>query len=350
MTGQSGACPRFSVIVPVYNAARYLPACLDSLLLQQDAPPFELLLIDDGSTDESGALIDRCAAEHPGRVAALHTANQGPILARREGIVRARGEYLLFADADDLLRRDCLAVVDARLRETGADLLIYNFAAFDEGAAPVTEPPVFPDGSVFEGADKRAVYGALIDSWRLNNLWFKAIRRQLMQADDTDYSAFSDNPMGDDLLMSLYPVTEASRIAYCSAPLYLYRNAPGSLTRRLDDLRYRRLCDARVMEQLCRYMARWGMDGEDWQTALFARMLCARIDACLSFFRRAEDAAARRQVLARDWFLNLPADRARRRAALRRLPPRQRIQYRCIRLRAAGLIYRLLRLASGRKG
>ena len=96
--------------------------------------------------------------------------------------------------------------------------------------------------------------------------------------------------------------------------------------------------------------SRTALNGEDWQTALFARVLCARIDACLSFFRRAEDAAARRQVLARDWFLNLPADRARRRAALRRLPPRQRIQYRCIRLRAAGLLYRLLRLASGRKG
>lgn len=91
--------PLISVIIPVYNTERFLPVCIDSIRCQ-DYPSFELLLIDDGSTDGSGAIIDQYAAQDP-RIVALHQHNAGVSRTRNRGMDVARGEYITFVDADD---------------------------------------------------------------------------------------------------------------------------------------------------------------------------------------------------------------------------------------------------------
>ena len=91
--------PFFSVIVPVYNGARWLGQCVDSILAQTYTD-FELILVDDGSTDGSGDICGRYAAKD-GRVQAMRQPNAGPTPARRNALALARGEYVCFADADD---------------------------------------------------------------------------------------------------------------------------------------------------------------------------------------------------------------------------------------------------------
>ena len=81
---------RFSIIVPVYNAEKYLDACADSVL-GQTFRDFELLLIDDGSSDDSGALCEKIAAQDA-RVSVIHQNNSGPSVARNKGIQKAKGE------------------------------------------------------------------------------------------------------------------------------------------------------------------------------------------------------------------------------------------------------------------
>ena len=84
----------FSVVIPVYNVKDYLPKCIDSVLAQ-DFTDYEVILIDDGSTDgESGAICDRYAAAHPERIRAIHKPNGGVGEARNVGIEAAQGEYL----------------------------------------------------------------------------------------------------------------------------------------------------------------------------------------------------------------------------------------------------------------
>lgn len=91
--------PLVSVIIPVYNAEDYLPACLDSLLCQT-LTEIEILLIDDGSTDGSGRICDACAAKDA-RIRVIHQENQGVSRARNQGIEHAAGEYILLVDSDD---------------------------------------------------------------------------------------------------------------------------------------------------------------------------------------------------------------------------------------------------------
>lgn len=104
--------PDVSVIVPVYNAAEYLDGCISSILASTYAD-FELILVDDGSTDASGDVCD-AYADMDSRVRVVHTVNMGVSAARNTGIDAARGAFLTFVDADDIVAPEMIG----RLRST----------------------------------------------------------------------------------------------------------------------------------------------------------------------------------------------------------------------------------------
>ena len=94
-----------TLAIPVYNMETLLPRCMDSMLAQT-CRDFEILLIDDGSTDASGVMCDRYAAAHPGFIRAIHKANGGLCSARNTGIREASGEFIVFPDPDDWVEPD----------------------------------------------------------------------------------------------------------------------------------------------------------------------------------------------------------------------------------------------------
>lgn len=123
--------PVISIIVPVYNVARYLNECVGSILKQSFAD-FELLLVDDGSTDDSGAICDRWAAKD-GRIRVFHKANGGVSSARNIGLQQVQGKYVMFMDADDYwYRADCLATLLNVAREKDADIVRGEYRAVGE--------------------------------------------------------------------------------------------------------------------------------------------------------------------------------------------------------------------------
>lgn len=109
-----------SVIVPVYNAEKYLARCVDSVLAQS-FDDFELILVDDGSNDGSGAICDKYATRDS-RVKVLHKKNGGVSAARESGIAQARGEYIAFIDADDYIAEDYLKVLYQDIVKYNADI------------------------------------------------------------------------------------------------------------------------------------------------------------------------------------------------------------------------------------
>lgn len=117
--------PKISVIVPVYKAEKYLRRCIDSLLAQTFTD-FEVLLIDDGSPDNSGDICDEYAAKD-NRVRVWHWHNRGVVAARRRGVELAKGEYLTFLDADDALSPDALAFFEKTMRKGEYDIIQTNY-------------------------------------------------------------------------------------------------------------------------------------------------------------------------------------------------------------------------------
>lgn len=117
--------PIVSIIVPVYNAEKTIQRCVESIL-GQDFQDFELLLIDDGSQDASGALCD-AFAQRDARVRVLHKENGGVSAARNLGLSQAQGVYLQFLDSDDWITADATTMLVRTAREYQCDLVISDF-------------------------------------------------------------------------------------------------------------------------------------------------------------------------------------------------------------------------------
>ncbi len=135
---------KLTVIVPVYNGATYLARCLDSLLAQEGFPSddLEILLLDDGSTDSSGTIIDRYHQAHPQCVRGLQHPNMGVAATRNRGIDEARGVYVMFVDQDDWVDSTyCRTFYDA-IVASGADVAYGGYRRPDEaGRVRVTVTP-----------------------------------------------------------------------------------------------------------------------------------------------------------------------------------------------------------------
>ena len=104
---------KLSIIIPVYNAEDYLSRCLDSIL-NQAMNSYEVILVDDGSTDSSALICDRYSATDP-RFRTVHKSNGGVSSARNAGLNLAKGEYIMFVDSDDALASDALEALTSKL-------------------------------------------------------------------------------------------------------------------------------------------------------------------------------------------------------------------------------------------
>jgi len=118
-----------SIIVPAFNCAAFLAGCIDSVSRQSD-PRWELLLIDDGSTDNTPAMADDYAERDP-RIKVFHTANAGPGAARNIGLQQARGEFTVFLDADDALEPQALAELKNEFSHPDVDLAVAGYSVIN---------------------------------------------------------------------------------------------------------------------------------------------------------------------------------------------------------------------------
>ena len=209
-----GERPEISVIVPCYNAERYLSLCLSSLAAQH-APDIEMILIDDGSTDATGAILDRFA-ETEARAIVVHVANEGVSAARNRGIDRARGRYIAFMDADDALEEGALFALWRTAVHSGAQIVSAEHTLFDmreNRRVPVQLPPVpqQPSEIVREIIHMHRIY---------NNLWNKLYDARLfsggLRLDEGVH-------IGEDALLNLQLYHRAKRVTHLAERTYVYR-------------------------------------------------------------------------------------------------------------------------------
>ena len=136
---------KLSIIVPIYNVAPYLPKCVDSLIAQ-DYEDYEVILVDDGSTDESGKICDEISESISDErlvIKVLHQKNGGLSAARNAGLKMARGEYVCFVDSDDYWELNVLGGLMAQVERDNLDVLRFDYQNVrlkNEGEYEVFEP------------------------------------------------------------------------------------------------------------------------------------------------------------------------------------------------------------------
>lgn len=221
---------RFSVIVPVYNVENYLSACVKSVVEQPGAPDWECILVDDGSTDQSGRMCDFFAETCPG-VVALHRENGGLAAARNTGLDAARGEWILFLDSDDLWPAGMLQNLRAALDAApGYDWYVGRYLELD-GAAPKSEPTAPPLPDFVPGPFTDADYAERVEKLYTSgnwSVWRFCIRRAFLES--TGVRFWPKVVWAEDYPFDLLLLHHCIRLYFLDFPLTVYRvNRAGSL-------------------------------------------------------------------------------------------------------------------------
>lgn len=135
---------KFSIVVPVYNVENYLEKCVDSIINQQ-FKDYELILVDDGSTDKSGTICDKLVSENKDKVniKVVHQENKGLGGARNTGIEVATGEYLFFVDSDDTIVDGTLQVLSEYIEDNNVDIVTFDIVKVDENGNELYTIPGF---------------------------------------------------------------------------------------------------------------------------------------------------------------------------------------------------------------
>jgi len=218
-----------SVIVPVYKAEAFLKKCTDSILTQSHRD-LELLLIEDGSPDQSGALCDAIAAGDS-RVRVFHKANGGVSSARNLGLANAKGDYIAFVDSDDWLEPDALSLLLTALEENGADSSGCGHRNVSDSGDNGCEAPALPAGVHGEAAIRSGIVDRLLgDRLRqpvLNGFIWRFLYTRSIIADAR--IEFEGAYLEDELFLLEY-FCHAKRLAIIDQPLYNYYWNPTSAT------------------------------------------------------------------------------------------------------------------------
>lgn len=215
--------PMVSIIVPIYNAEQYLRRCVDSIL-NQEYTDYELLLVNDGSTDASGDICEEYGDQDP-RVIVIQKENTGVSDSRNRAIDRARGKYLQFLDSDDWITPDATRLFVRAAEEYGCDMVISDFYR-------VVGERLSPKGDIEEeGVLTREEFAAHMmenpADFYYGVLWNKLYRRDIVEEHklrmDTDIS------WCEDFMFNLEYIRYAKVFYALHAPIYYYVKRKGSL-------------------------------------------------------------------------------------------------------------------------
>lgn len=167
---------KFSILVPVYQVEKYIDDCIQSVL-NQTYTNWELILVDDGTKDNSGIICDRYAEKYP-HIHVYHKENRGLIYTRRYAIARATGDYYVFLDSDDMLKPYALQTISDTIQKHHCDCLVYGYERFLNGRIIETSPQEKEQCIT----DKRTIYRKCCFGG-CGYLWRKAVRASVFRGE-----------------------------------------------------------------------------------------------------------------------------------------------------------------------
>ena len=223
--------PLVSIIVPVYNAEKYLSVCIDSIL-NQTYENIEIILIDDGSTDKSAQICDEYTAKDK-RVMVVHKKNGGVSAGRNDGLMAANGQFIMFVDSDDWIDSETCKTAVSAMAESDADVVMWTYISENKG----NQSPkiIFSSDTFFKGADvkeklHRRLFGLmgeelahpeLADS--LCPVWGKLYKKELILDNNISFVNLSEIGTYEDGLFNIEVFSNVEKAVYLNKFLYHYR-------------------------------------------------------------------------------------------------------------------------------
>ncbi len=226
---------KFFVIVPVYKTEKYIQECIDSVL-NQTYQNFKLILVDDGSPDNSGNICEQYAVMDS-RIIVIHQKNMGSIAARQAAIKFIKGlidfddTFIVFLDSDDSLKEKALEKIYQSIQKYDCDMVIYGMERVLKGEVIVPYDSQNGYSGLIE--DKNVLYNLVFNNCEFNSLCRKAISALLIS--DMDYRDYYHLSYGEDLLQSITYYKNSKNVYILNESLYNYTFNPDSLTNTISE-------------------------------------------------------------------------------------------------------------------
>lgn len=276
--------PLVSVIIPAYNVEAYVEAAVRSVL-DQTLADIEVIVVDDGSKDATGEILDRMAHDDP-RLTALHVQNGGAPAARNLAIDRARGRYLVFVDADDECAPTMLERLAQIMDRDGCELAVCGFEIVtttgygngeDSGDSTYVEVKQVPD-AVYRTADEfHRASPALFDS----NMFYPPWNKMFLASRLNDLNIRYRDVFWDDFPFVLDYIRDVQSVSMTSEPLYRFfrRRTDSETARYRDGVFEKRETENDWMRELYRH---WGMEDDPTADEMVSRRYIERLVGCVA--------------------------------------------------------------------
>lgn len=221
-----------SLIIPVYNKSRYLQDCINSAL-EQDISQYEIILVDDGSTDGSGEICD-AAQSKSRKIKVIHQENMGVSAARNTGIFAAKGKYLAFMDADDTITADMLSTLVSTAQSNNAEIAYCAYRLIEEGV----RDEIFALKPELQAETQQEKTRRLVEEHYIyNSMCNKIYDREFILKNEICVP--EGIIIGEDALFNLKAFSQCSKSVYVDKPLYIYNYREGSAMHTSENRRNR---------------------------------------------------------------------------------------------------------------
>lgn len=224
---------KYSLIVPVYNVQDYLHQCIESIL-KQTYKEFEVILVDDGSTDNSGKICDEYA-QKDNRIKVVHKINAGLVSARKEGLKSSSGEFIINIDSDDWIENILLEEIEKIINVYSPDVIAFNFF-YNTFSKQTIKEHNLKEGYYDKNALEKEIYPKMLYdnsqpfySFGLRpNLWGKVFRRNILYNNQLEVD--DRITLGEDAACTYPTMLQAKSLFVLNKPLYHYRYNEKSIT------------------------------------------------------------------------------------------------------------------------
>ena len=225
-----------TLIIPIYNIEQYLSQCLDSVI-NQTYKNIQIILVDDGSTDSSGRICDEYA-DKDSRIIVIHKENGGLVSARKAGLRKATGEYVVYVDGDDWIELNAIEHMVGTIERTKADIVLYDHYE-NTGESQIVVTNNVKEGLYDKGKLLRHIYPKMISTERFFEwqifpaVWDMILRRDLLER--CQYDVDNTITMGEDASCK-YPCLLMADMLYIERKaFYHYRQNQNSMVKQIPD-------------------------------------------------------------------------------------------------------------------
>ena len=219
---------KVSIVIPVYNVDKYIGKCLESII-NQTYKDIEIIVVDDGSTDSSLSIIKEYQKKDQ-RIIVITQKNAGGVLARKTGILKASGEYILVFDSDDWVELDTVErLVNYAKEYKNIDIIKFN--SIEEPKKKIRSVMNIGDKHLFEGDELKELINILVYSNNWNNIWNAFIKKDLFDFNSFVYEKIVHK--AEDLQLNLQILPKAKKVLVVNDVLYHYYINPTGITQKI---------------------------------------------------------------------------------------------------------------------